>query len=183
MADNVTEARCTLCPPPDTQGYKELQMMLGKQRRIDYIQGYRDCLFRALSKEMLGHEKFHYLIRQILTKFIKENGRQFEGYVFEGTIEAHCKRMENLGNWGTQVENLAAAKLLRTEIYIFSKELDSQKYHWLRYKPISQKCTVNNCSEEIQRLSKLLPPKGYHIELIHSFEIHFDRAAPSALSK
>ena len=121
-ADNASEARFTLCPPPDTQGYKELQIMLGRQRRIDHTQGDGNCLFRALSKEMLGHEKFHYLIRQILTQFIKENGRQFQGYVFEGTIEAHSKRMEYLGQWGTQVEIMAAATLLKAEIYVFTQE-------------------------------------------------------------
>ena len=62
-ADNVNEARCILHPPPDTEGYKLLQNMLGKQQRIDFIQANGNCLFRALSKEILGNEKFHHLIR------------------------------------------------------------------------------------------------------------------------
>ena len=77
---DVNEARCILHPPPDTEGYKLLQNMLWKQRRID---------FRALSKEILGHEKFHHLIRQTLIQFIRENGHLFQKYVFNGTLEAH----------------------------------------------------------------------------------------------
>ena len=76
-ADNVNVARCILHPPPDTEGYKLLQNMLRKQWRIDFIQADNNCLFRALSKEILGHEKFHHLIRQTLIQFIRENGHLF----------------------------------------------------------------------------------------------------------
>ena len=53
-------------PPPSTKVYNDLQKVLGKQRRIDCIQRDGNCLFRAMSKELLGHEKFHYLIRLLL---------------------------------------------------------------------------------------------------------------------
>ena len=43
-ADNVSQARCLLHPPPDTEGYKLVQSLLGKQRRIDYIQPDGNCL-------------------------------------------------------------------------------------------------------------------------------------------
>lgn len=101
MASNVNEARCILHPPPNTQGYRDLHSMLGQWRRIDYIQADGNCLFRALSKEILGHEKFHHIIRQILIQYIKENGNIFQKYVFDDTIEVHCKKMECIGYWGT----------------------------------------------------------------------------------
>ena len=74
---------------------------------------------------------------------------------FEGTIEAHSKRMKYLSQWGTQVEIMAAATLLKAEIYVFTQESGTPKYHWLRYKPNSQQCTVNKCSEEVQKLDLL----------------------------
>ena len=40
------------------------------------------------------------------------------------------------------------------------------------------------CSEGVKKIVQLSPPKhakGYHIELIHTFECHFDRVAPSDL--
>ena len=180
-ADNVNEARCILHPPPDTEGYKLLQNMLGKQRRIDYIQADGNCLFRALSKEILGHEKFHHLIRQTLIQYISENGHFFKKYVFSGTLAAHCKKMECIGCWGSQVEINAAANLLKAKIYIFSKQPNSQRYHWICYTPSLQHSTVEQCSEGVKKVVQLSPPKGYHIELIHTFESHFDRVAPSDL--
>ena len=63
-ADHIHETRYIINPAPNTEGYKLFQNMLGKQRRIDYIQADGNCLFRALSKEILGHEKFHHTVRQ-----------------------------------------------------------------------------------------------------------------------
>ena len=181
-ANNVKEARCILHPPPDTDGYKGLQSMLGKQRRIDFIQADGNCLFRTLSKEILGHEKFHHVIRQVLIQFTKENSNLFQKYVFDGTIEAHCQKMECIGYWGTQVELKAAATLLKANIYVFSKESTcSPQYQWICYQPSPQHCTMDQCSEGVRKVVRLVPPNGYHIELIHSFECHFDRVAPSYL--
>ena len=182
-ANNVHETKCILHPPPETEGYKGLQSMLGKLQRIDYIQPDGNCFFRAVSKEVLGHEKFHYLIRQILIQFIKENARVFQKYLFEGTLEAHCKKMECIGCWGTQVEINAAATLLKTSIYVFSRQSNIKKtYEWMCYQPSRENYTVHQCSSEIKKIIRLQPPKGCHIELIHSFECHFDRVAPSNLS-
>ena len=155
--------------------------MLGRQRRIDYIQPDGNCLFRALSKEILGHEKFHHLIRQSLIQFTRENGHLFEKIVFSGTLEAHCKKMECIGCWGSQIEINAVATLLKAKVYVFCKKPNSQSYHWICYKPRLQHCTVEKCSPGVKEIAKLSPPRGYHIELIHTFECHFDRVAPSDL--
>ena len=61
----------TLTPVP--RSYDNLEKILGKQRRIDYITPDGNCLFRSLSKEILGHQKFHRLIRQYILEFMKEN--------------------------------------------------------------------------------------------------------------
>ena len=98
---NVDKISCAPCPVPTTESYKFLEMGLGKQCRIDYISPNGNCLFRLLSKELLGHEKFHHLMRQILMKFIKENDSKFRAYVIGESVENHCKRIENLGEWGT----------------------------------------------------------------------------------
>ncbi len=116
-ADHIHETRCIINPAPNTEGYKLFQNMLGKQRRIDYIQADGNCLFRALSKEILGHEKFHHAVRQMLIRHTRESSHLFQRYVFNGTLEAHCKKMEAIGYWSTQVEIYAAANLLKTDIY------------------------------------------------------------------
>jgi hypothetical protein len=144
-------------PPPSTKGYNDLQEMLGQQRQIDHIQGDGNCLFRAISKELLGHEKFHYLIRQIIVKFIKANSERFQEYLIEGKMETHVQRMENLGHWGTSMEIYSAATMLRTEVYVFSKQPNSPHYKWLCYHPQPTSRFTFQESEVIQRVSKLTP--------------------------
>ena len=35
-------------------------------------------------------------------------------------MENHCKRIENLGEWGTQVEIFAAATISKIQIFVYS---------------------------------------------------------------
>ena len=92
----------------------------------------------------------------------------------------HVAKMANLGQWGTQVELFGAATMLRIEIYVFSKMPNCPTYKWLCYKPqlMSQNSPL---TEATQKIFKLTAPRGYHIELIHSFGNHFDRVTPSDL--
>ena len=180
---NIDGSSYTLCPIPNTESYQKLEMYLGKLRRIDHIKPDGNCLFRSLAKELLGHEKFHHLIRDILIKFIKENESIFSAYVFDDSLESHCKRIQNLGEWGTQTEIFAAATLLHTEIYVFTWQEANQRYQWHCYKPItSHQCSIGTCPTSVQKLWKLQPPANYHVELIHSFQTHFDRVSPSDLT-
>ena len=103
--------------------------------------------------------------------------------MFGGSVKDHCKQMKNLGEWGTQAEIFAMATLLKLPIFVFTFETNSQQYHWLCYKPIAYNlCIANNCSDNVKKVWKLVPPTNYHIELIHSFQTHFDRVAPSNLT-
>ena len=178
---NSTSGHICINPPPSTKGYKDIQDMLGQQRRIDHIKGDGNCLFRAISKELLGHEKFHHLVRHFLVHFISANGKQFQEYLSEGKIEAHLQRMRNLGQWGTSVEIFGLATLLKTKVYIFSKQSNCQQYKWLCYHPLQQRSRLTFDTEVIHSLSELLPPEHYHLELIHSFQNHFDRVSPTDL--
>ena len=137
-AANVDKISYAPCPILTTESYKSLEMSLGKHRRIDHISPDGNCLFRSLSKELLGHEKFHHLIRQILIQFIKENDSKFRAYVNGESVANHCKQIENLGEWGTQAEIFAAATLLKIQIFIFTCQPGSQEYHWLCYKPLGE---------------------------------------------
>ena len=162
-------------PPPSTKVYNDLQKVVGKQRRIDCIQRDGNCLFRAMSKELLGHEKFHYLIRLLLVQFITANSTQFQEYHNEGKIEAHASRMSNLCVWGTSVELYSAATLFKTDIYVLSKQPNSPQYKWLCYHPlpmsrfsIHEPELVENCCLQLTTtLSSSIPIKITLIECPH----------------
>ena len=66
ITDNVDKISYTPCIVPTTESYKFLEIGLGKRCSIDYISPNENCLFRSLSKKLLGQEKFHHLIWQIL---------------------------------------------------------------------------------------------------------------------
>ena len=72
-------------------------MSLRKYHRIDHISPDEKCSFRSVSKELLGHEKFHHLIQKILIQFIDENDSKFRAYVNGESVAKHCKQIENLG--------------------------------------------------------------------------------------
>ena len=76
-------------PIPHVQLYENLEKSLGRQRRIDYITPDGNCLFCSLSKEILGHQKFHYLIRQMTIEFMKENEEIFNAYIFGESVKDH----------------------------------------------------------------------------------------------
>ena len=47
-------------PPPTTESYKAILTSLEQQNHtIDNIQGDGNCMFRSLSKELFGSEKYH----------------------------------------------------------------------------------------------------------------------------
>ena len=114
---------------------------------------------------------------------MKQNEEVFNAYIFGESFKAHCQQMENLGEWGTQAEIFAIATLLKINIFVFTWESHSELYHWLCYKPITtHRCVVNKCSSSVKKVWNLTPPANYHIEIIHSFQTHFDRVAPSDLT-
>ena len=120
-ATNIDNISYTLCPIPSTKSYKSLEIALGEQRRIDHIKPDGNCLFRSLLKELLGHEKFHHIVQQVIVEFIKGNKHKFRAYITEESVESHCKQLENLGEWGTQAEIFAAATLLKVQISIYTR--------------------------------------------------------------
>ena len=40
--------------------------------------------------------------------------------MLEESLKEHCQQMENLSEWGTQVEIFAIATLLKTLIFVFT---------------------------------------------------------------
>ena len=68
-----------IIPPPTTsKDYVALQQaLLTQDRQLDAIQGDGNCLFRSISKELLGHERHHPSLRNILVNFIEHNPSSF----------------------------------------------------------------------------------------------------------
>ncbi|RLN36552.1 hypothetical protein BBJ28_00022070 [Nothophytophthora sp. Chile5] len=77
-----------------------------------------NCLFRALSDQLYGHERRHLELRRRLVDFIDLERAFFEPFVAgEGAIE-YCARLREAGAWGGHPELVAASRLLGIHIVV-----------------------------------------------------------------
>ena len=149
--------------PPSDQVYRQIEQSLSKiSRRIDLISGDGNCLFRALSKEVFGSERFHYWLRNRIVDFMADNASLFDGIQTNGeTMEAHLNRMRADGIWATTLELFAAATFLEKNIYLFTPAMNRKCYQWYHFRPL------NGC----RRCHS-------YLALCHTRGEHFDRIVP-----
>ena len=119
---HITLEPGNIIPPPTTsKDYVALQQaLLIQDRQLDAIQGGGNCLFRSISKELLGREGHHPTLRNILVNFIEHNPDPFKFLLFDETMEDHCKCMHQWGTWGSQMELQALSCLLQVKVFVFS---------------------------------------------------------------
>ncbi|KAG7391103.1 hypothetical protein PHYPSEUDO_005870 [Phytophthora pseudosyringae] len=111
--------------------YKRLYLRLGWE--VAPIRKDGNCLFRALSDQLYGHERRHLELRRRLVDFIDLERAYFEPFVAgEGVVE-YCARLREAGAWGGHPELVAAARLLGVHIIVHTGpvkrlRIDSDKY-------------------------------------------------------
>ena len=178
--DYSTLAPGNITPPPTTsKDYGIIQEALQQQnRQLDSIKGDGNCLFRSISKELLGNEKYHTMIRGIIVDFTEQNSDLFKCLLFSGTMAEPCKEMRQWGKWGSHIELQALSCLLQVEVYIFSPKRQGAGYEWGLFKPQSiphSKLTFPHCVDSINK------SEHYHMELCYTFAVHYDRVVPRDL--
>ncbi|XP_048256969.1 uncharacterized protein LOC125382713 [Haliotis rufescens] len=95
------------------------------------IEGDGNCFFRSLSYAISGKENNHRKIRLAIVTHLKEHAQSFHHFLRPGyeSVEQYISqsRMWYVGTWATELEILAAANLLGTDICTYSDN------RWLRY--------------------------------------------------
>ena len=136
-----------------------------------------NCLFRSLSKALLGTEKY-LRIRTRLLGLVYANSNIFMSHIQQRCqsdveVREYCLSMDHNGIWGTEIEILAAATLLQAPIYTY---MHTNSYHWLRYLALSPADSVNcDYHDSIRRLVYVVKPPNYpHLELFHFNMSHCD---------
>ena len=100
------------------------------------IHGDGNCFFRALSHILSGNQKLHRQLRHSVTSYLRANNRFFSEF---SLTENYFSRsgMENDGTWATEIEVIAAASMLATDICCFGPSgVDKQRrtvFKWLTY--------------------------------------------------
>ena len=111
-------------------------------RRINTTTADGNCLFRSLSKGLLGTEKYHYRVRTTLFGFIFGNANIFlphiqQKYKCTVKLKEYCLSMDTSGVWGTEIELRAAATLLQAPVYTYTQMGSTKSYRWSRFCPLS----------------------------------------------
>lgn len=111
--------------------YKRQYLRLGWE--VAPIRKDGNCLFRALSDQLYGHERRHLELRRRLVDFIDLERAFFEPFVAgEGVLE-YCARLREAGAWGGHPELVAASRLLGITIIVHTGpvkrlRIDTDKY-------------------------------------------------------
>ena len=125
------------------------------------IVGDGNCLFRALAHIITGSEERHMDVRRGIVSHMRTIGNLLVGgHVREGDIDTYIdsSRIEHDHEWGTDVEILTLAHMLKTPVYTYHEDTKS----WNRYSPnaVERSLDESNISE-----------RGMYIRLARS---HFD---------
>ncbi|KAL3665070.1 hypothetical protein V7S43_009704 [Phytophthora oleae] len=111
--------------------YKRQYLRLGWE--VAPIRKDGNCLFRAISDQLYGHERRHLELRRRLVDFIDLERAFFEPFVAgEGVLE-YCARLREAGAWGGHPELVAASRLLGINIIVHTGpvkrlRIDTDKY-------------------------------------------------------
>ena len=108
---------------------KDIGISAGPKSTVK-IQGDGNCYFRTISYMITGEENKHKHIRDLVVRYLERNEDIFRTiHDSQDYINESC--MNNLGQWATEVEIIATASMLATDIYVYCSSGKSNK--WLRY--------------------------------------------------
>ena len=97
---------------------------LGDPREIRPVAGDGNCWFRSISVAVTGDQEDHLAIRRAAVDFMSEPARDppLRQHHMRATTAEYLiqSSMASSGTWATDLEILATAGLLETDIYVFS---------------------------------------------------------------
>ncbi len=94
-----------------------------------------NCFFRSVSYFLTGSEAFHGKLREATTSFTREN----ETALHVDSQYLNESRMERSGTWATDREIFAAASVLKTKIFLYTKHGEGWK--WAEFRPVDDSGT------------------------------------------
>ena len=101
-----------------------------------------NCLYRSISKGLIGTEFYHFRVRTIILGSIYMNPQIFEPHIRQVgcplPIRDYCVAMNKQGVWGTEIEISGVATLLQAPVYTFSEAGKVATSRWLKYSPFNQ---------------------------------------------
>ena len=172
---------------PTNAGYKPyLDILQVTGRTVNTTVADGNCLYRSISKGLIGTEFYHFRVRTVILGFIYMNPQIFEPHIRQVgcplPIRDYCVAMNKQGVWGTEIEILGVATLLQAPVYTFSeagKVGTSLQPRWLKYSPLQPAMKViSNHDRGVNQLVNMSKPPDFHLELLHFKGSHYDLVIP-----
>ncbi|XP_071131126.1 reticulocyte-binding protein homolog 2a-like [Mytilus edulis] len=133
---------------------------MGPPSTTKSITGDGNCLFRAISYALSNRQEFYGNIRKAIVDHLIRNAEMFKSFLqprFK-TVEEHIQTLQMKENnvWGTELEILACADLLKTDIYTYYND------SWIKYSS-SQLCNKNKINVQAIYLRHLTGINHYEV--------------------
>uniref|UniRef100_A0A7S4AAF6 OTU domain-containing protein n=1 Tax=Pseudo-nitzschia australis TaxID=44445 RepID=A0A7S4AAF6_9STRA len=176
----------------DTDDCKKLRNSLNADGlEIAEMSGDGNCLFRSLSDQLFGdYGKRHFEVRSAVCDFMEQNEGDFHVFlVFEDEdddnqnkeqhdardYEDYVANMREQGRWGGNLEVVAAARLSRRNITVYSETLDAFTVDHGESKSMGPDLLVSYHDNDHYNSvrNKLHPPKPSFIENLPT--MNYDR--------
>ena len=90
-----------------------------------------NCLFRALSMQLLRSENFYAAVRHIVVRFMKENAAEYALYIGQEEFNDYIERIARNCAWGDEMTVQAASRALNVNVHVVTSE--EERWH-LQYK-------------------------------------------------
>ncbi|CAG2192523.1 unnamed protein product [Mytilus edulis] len=132
---------------------------IGTPLKSKQITADGNCLFRAISYAVSNRQENFKQIRNELVRHMLRHSHQFNSFLDSETVNEYMKRTNMIEDnvWGTELEIIAAADLLKTDIFTY---LEGK---WIKYSS-KQICSKNNVNDQAIYLNNV----GNHYEVVLS---------------
>ncbi|CAG2244663.1 unnamed protein product [Mytilus edulis] len=133
---------------------------MGPPSTTKSITGDGNCLFRAISYALSNRQEFYGNIRKAIVDHLIKNAEMFKSFLqprFKTITEhIHSLQMKENNVWGTELEIIACADLLKTDIYTYYND------SWIKYSS-SQLCNKNKINVQAIYLQHLTGINHYEV--------------------
>ncbi|XP_061175632.1 uncharacterized protein LOC133184560 [Saccostrea echinata] len=146
LTNKTKKKLCSMMKIPSNQCQRQSDITynMGSPKATKSIGMDGNCLFRAISYAVSNRQQYYQKIRSSVVNHMKNSADALKSFLRPGyeSVEEYIRMsgMENDTTWGTELEILAAADLLKTNIFTYLNG------SWVKYSP-SQICSsaeVNN---------------------------------------
>ncbi|XP_062580740.1 uncharacterized protein LOC134242656 [Saccostrea cucullata] len=138
---------CSLMKIPSNQckGQSDVASKLGPPKATKEIGKDGNCLFRAISYALSNRQQHYQNVRKSIVNHMKNSAETLKSFLrpqYESMQNyIRISGMENDTTWGTELEILAAADLLKTDIFTYLNG------SWVKYSS-TQICSSNEVNKE-----------------------------------